>query len=364
MKPAAIGLAALGFAFDPFEHLDSTKDAHLQEYLVIPPAVQIALSDQPVAVFAQPGGGKSALRIYAANFYRESRGLKLPITYTPETYSNAPLFHFQGIQRATARAAFMYLASYPDLFFALTPQIKRTIKTLLLDLPYGLDFQLRALTESRFLSDLEQALGAPAFSNLPELGGAHRQLAHELEKESSLPKSLALEDCFALLTDAFGTQSIHILIDGLDGFIETHASQALLAWIEPLLNVLEGWHRKNIYLKFFLPMDISDVPALTDQGVLRAAALTWDDNLLAEVVRRRVFVASRGAFDSLDAVSAPDVRNVELTLARQLGGKEKLPRQIILKSRELLQNIIKSNKKEILPEDLSSIREPSYATAI
>lgn len=364
MEPAAVGLAAIGFAFDPFEHLDSTKDAHLQEYLVIPKAVEIALSDQPVAIFAQPGGGKSALRIYTANFYKDSRGLKFPLTYTPETYSNAPLFHFRGIQRAIARAVFMYLASYPDLFFALTSQIKRTIKTLLLDLPFGLSFHLRTLTESRFLLDLEQTLESPAFSNLPELGGAHRQLARELEKESALPNSLPLEGCFALLTDAFGTKSIHILIDGLDGFIETHSSQALLAWIEPLLNVLETWNRKNIYLKFFLPMDISDAPALTEQDVLRAATLTWDDNLLAEVVRRRVFVASRGAFDSLDAVSAPDLRNVELTLARQLGGREKLPRQIILRSRELLQNIIKSNKKEILPEDLSSIREPSYATAI
>ena len=364
MEPAARGLAAFGFAFDPFEHLDSTKDAHLQEYLVIPKAVEIALSDQPVAVFALPGGGKSALRIYAANFYKNSRGVRFPLTYVPQDYSTEPNFHFDGIKRSLARAAFMYLASYPDLFFALTPQTKQTIKTLLLDLPFGLDFHLRVLTESRFLSDLEQTLGAPAFSSLLALGGAHRQLARELEKESAFPKSLALEDCFALLTDAFDTKSIHILIDGLDGFIETHASQALLVWIEPLLNVLEDWNRKNIYLKFFLPMDISDAPALTEQDVLRAAALMWDDNLLAEVVRRRVFVATRGAFDSLDAVSAPDLRNVELTLARQLGEKEKLPRQIILKSRALLQNIIKSNKKEILPEDLSSIRESSYVTAI
>jgi hypothetical protein len=97
---------------------------------------------------------------------------------------------------------------------------------------------------------------------------------------------------------------------------------------------------------------------------LRAATLTWDDNLLAEVVRRRVFVASRGAFDSLDAVSAPDVRNVELTLARQLGEKEKLPRRIIIKCRVLLKNLITANKGEISAEDLFSTREPSYVTAI
>jgi hypothetical protein len=363
MEPAARGLSAFGFAFDPFEHLDSTKDAHLQEYLIVPPAVQSVLSDQPVAVFAQPGGGKSALRMYAANFYKESRGVRFPVTYVPQDYSTDPDFHFHGIQRSLARAAFMYLASYPDLFFDLSRNTRQTLKRLLLDLPFGLDFNLQTLRDSRFLSDLEQALGAPAFSSLPRLERVHQQLAHELEKESP-SESLSLDDGFALLQHAFGTKSFHILIDGLDGFIETQPPQALLAWISPLLNIVEGWEKKNVYVKFFLPLDISDAPALTTQGVLRAATLTWDDNLLAEVVRRRVFVASRGAFDSLDAISAPDVRNVELTLARQLGEKEKLPRRIIIKCRVLFENLITANKEAISLEDLFSTREPSYVTAI
>jgi hypothetical protein len=362
MEPAARGLSAFGFAFDPFEHLDSTKDAHLQEYLVIPKTVDIALSDQPAAILAQPGGGKSALRIYTANFYKDSRGVRFPVTYVPEDYSTTSDFHFNGIKGSLARAAFMYLASYPDLFFALSAENKQRLKGLLLDLPFGLDFNLRLLTESRFLSDLEAVLGAPAFSSLPGLDRVHHRLARELEKVSPR-KSLDLDNCFALLNDAFGAKSIHILIDGLDGFIETQPPQALLAWIEPLLNALENWEKKNVHLKFFLPLDISDAPALTHSRSLRAASLTWDDHLLAEVVRRRVFVASRGAFDSLDAISAPDVRNVELTLARQLGEKEKLPRRIILKSREILQNLIAANKEEISSEDLFSARE-SYVTAI
>lgn len=363
MEPAARGLSAFGFTFDPFNHLDSTKDAHLQEYLVIPPAVQNTLSDQSVIVFSQPGGGKSALRIYTANFYKDSRGVRFPVTYVPEDYSTKSSFHFEGIKRSLARAAFMYLASYPDLFFDLSAEYKKQLKGLLLDLPFGLDFNLRLLTEFRFLSDLEAVLGDSAFSSLPALDRAHHQLARELEKETP-SKFLALEDCFALLRDAFGTKSIHILIDGLDGFIETQPPQALLVWIEPLLNVVETWEKKNIYLKFFLPLDVSDAPALTYTPFLRVVSLTWDDHLLAEVVRRRVFVASRSAFDSLDAISAPDVRNVELTLARQLGENEKLPRRVILKSRELLKNIIAANKSEISLEDLFSVRESSYVPAV
>ncbi|GJQ53400.1 MAG: hypothetical protein HKUEN02_22470 [Anaerolineaceae bacterium] len=120
MEPAIRGLSAFGFAFDPFEYLDSTKDAHLQEYLIIPKTVEIALSDQPVAIFAQPGGGKSELRIYTENFYKESRGIRFPVTYVPDDYSTENDFHFIGIKKSLASAAFMYLASYPDLFFALS----------------------------------------------------------------------------------------------------------------------------------------------------------------------------------------------------------------------------------------------------
>lgn len=363
MEPAVRGLSAFGFAFDPFEYLDSTKDVHLQEYLIIPKAVEIALSDQPVAILAQPGGGKSALRIYTENFYKESRGIRFPVTYVPDDYSTENDFHFKGITKSLASAAFMYLASYPDLFFALSPTDKQKLKRLLLELPLGLDFNLQTLRDSRFLSDLERTLGSPAFSNLPRLDRAHHQLAHELDDESPA-QSQPLDDDFALLNNVFGARSIHILVDGLDGFIETQSPQALLAWIEPLLSTLETWEKKNIYLKFFLPMDISDAPALTNVRALRAAALTWDDHLLAEVIRRRVFVASRRTFDSLDAISAPDLRNVELSLARQLGEKEKLPRQIILQCQDLLRNMIQSSRTEILPEDLFFSRESFYVTAI
>lgn len=354
----------LGFRFNPFEHLDSTKDAHLQEYMVIPKAVEIALSDQPVAIFAQPGGGKSALRIYSSNFYKDSRGIRFPLTYIPETYSTGRNLHFDGIKRAFARTAFMYLVSYPDLFFVFPPKYKQTLKRILLDLPFGLDFNLHTLTESRFISDIERAVDTPAFSDLPRLDKSHQQLAHELENESAVSQSLTLEDLFDLLFDAFGAKSIHILMDGLDGFIETRTVQTLMAWIAPLLSVQEKWEKRNVYLKLFLPMDISDAPSLENLQSLRTAALTWDDNLLAEVIRRRVFVASGGNFESLDAIGAPDVRNVELTLVRQLGKKEKLPRQVILKSRNLLQTIIKSNKELISSEDIFSTRESSYDTAI
>ena len=172
-----------------------------------------------------------------------------------------------------------------------------------------------------------------------------------------------MDEYFDLLYDAFGAKSIHILVDGLDGFVETKTSKSLMMWIEPLLKVVERWDENNIYLKLFLPMDISDASDITKVHLLRTATLEWDDNLLAEVIRRRVYVASGGDFDSLDAISAPEVRNVELTLARQLGETQKLPRQMILKSRNLLKRITESKREWITPEDLH-LGEPPYVAII
>lgn len=266
--------------------------------------------------------------------------------------------------RALARAVFMYLISYPDLFFVLDADVRQKVKHLLMGLPYGLPFNLDGLLAAEFITEIEQLLGVSALSGLQKLDKSHRQLAQELAKETSRPEPLHLEESFELLRDAFGAKSIHILVDGLDGFVETRSSHALIAWIQPLLDILDDWGRHNIYLKLFLPMHISEAPALRSVHALRTTTLEWDDNLLANLIRRRVFVASGGNFDSLDALSAPDIRNVELMLVRQLEGRDKLPRQIIRRSEDLLQTLITSGNKMITSDDLISTGEEAYVTIL
>lgn len=340
MTTAKRGLPDLGFAFDPFEHLDSARDVHLQSYMVIPRAVESALAEQPLAVFAQPGGGKSALRIYASNFYRDSRGVRFPITYVPDGYSADPGAHFSGIETSLARAVLIYLVSYPDLFSSYDTATRREIKRILQILPFGLDFNLGLMQSARFITDLEQTLGVSAFSGLKEMGMSHRDLGRELQAlKAGAAARPSLGEQFDLLNTAFGAKSIHLLVDGLDGFMETSSAPALLKWIEPLFEALQNWEAKNIHLKVFLPMDIADAPSVARFGALRTATLAWDDHLLAEIIRKRVFAASSGVFDTLDAISAPDVRGSELTLARQLPGDRKLPRHIIMKCKKIIDQI-------------------------
>jgi hypothetical protein len=331
-------LQKFGFQFDPFTHLDSTKDARLYEYLVIPKTVEIAWGDEPAAILARPGGGKSALRAYTEQVYRGTRGVKLPITYIPETYSTESQFHFLGLQRALARALLIYLISYPDVFLQLSSEPQSKTKSLLSFLPYDFDFLLSVLEGTDSVSEMEQLLGVNALSGIQKIGESHQRMTRQLRVAPAAPlHSLTIDILLAHAREIFEIDSFHILVDGLDGFVETTPPEALSQWLAPLMEFAEIWKKQKIYLKFFLPVSMAEFPHIARHRGIRTATLNWDDSLLAEVIRRRLYVASQGAFDSLDAISTPDLRNIELHLARQLNAEQKLPRQIILKTRHLLE---------------------------
>jgi hypothetical protein len=326
-----------GLLFDPFQYLDSTKDARLHEYLVVPKTVEIAWGDESAAILAQRGGGKSALRVYTEQVYRGTRGVKLPITYIPETYSPDPECHFSGIRRSLARSLLIYLISYPDVFLRLAKLDQEKTKSLLSFLSYQFDFLLDVLEHADAIQEIEQLLRVNALSGIQKFGQSHRRLFACLKETRFHP--LTTHDITLLLQETrqiFDVSAFHILLDGLDGFIETTSPEKLYSWLKPLMMMVKPWAAQKIYLKFFLPISVADFASF-DPGEIRTATLLWDDSLLAEVIRRRLYVASQGAFDSLDAVSAPNLRNVELHLARQLCEREKLPRLMIRQTRALLE---------------------------
>jgi len=360
MELASSGYSAFGFSFDPFQHTDSTKDTHLPEYLIVPSTAQSILTDQPIAVFAQPGGGKSALRIHAFNFYKDSRGLRFPLVYIPETFEAEKEFHFKNLLRAAAKSVLVYLVSYPNLFFVLSNSDKSAIKKILTNLPFRQDALFYYLQQMNWVSEVENLLGVSAMSRGIQLENLHHEMISEVKNLPTPATPATLNETFDAITNLFGSKSIHILIDGLDGFTETRTTQGFLEWIAPLLHILEEWRTKNIYLKFFLPMNVSEVADLAGIHALHPIPLEWDDNLLAQVIRRRVFVASGRRFDSLDAISTPDVRGAELMLARQLKEEEKLPRQMILKCANLMRMVMASNQQEIQLQNLLLSTEGLY----
>jgi hypothetical protein len=325
-----------GFQFDPFVCLDATKDERLYEYLVVPKTVEIAWRDEPVAILALPGGGKSALRVYTEQVYRGTRGVKLPITYVPESYTMDPQFHFRGIQRSLARALLIYLISYPDVFLYLPAKQQARLKNLLTFLPYEFGFLWEVLESSASIDTVEQLLGVNALSGIQRFGESHQRMISRLKECPVEPlEEFGVDHFFETARRILGINSFHILIDGLDGFVETTTPDAMQTWLKPLMDFAKSWASQKIFLKFFLPTSLAEFSHFASPDI-QLVTLQWNDSLLAEIIRRRLYVASQGAFDSLDAISAPNVRNVELMLARQLNAEEKLPRQIIMKTRHLL----------------------------
>ncbi len=318
-----------GLQFDPFAHLDSTRDANLYKYLVIPKAVEIAWEEAPIAILSQPGAGKSALRLYTEMVYGGTRGVKLAVPYIPDTFDASPEFHFFALRGALARAVANYILSYPDSFLQFNEKKKREIKSLLVYLPFDLDFFLEIAQSSMSLAELETQLGVRSISGIERIGKAHVEMFKILRHLVVGQAEQGLPELFEQVREIFSIKTLHILMDGADGFIETTDNQALVNWIRPLIDSVEDWGKRQTYLKFFLPLDLSNYAETFTHAGVQTATLNWDDSLLAEVIRRRLYVASGGAFDSLDALSTPDLRNVELRLAQQIPATHKTPRRMI-----------------------------------
>ena len=109
-------------------------------------------------------------------------------------------------------------------------------------------------------------------------------------------------------------------------------------------------------MKGFLPLE-ARVP-LADQFTsvftdAHTATIHWTPELLAEVVRRRVYVASEGSFGSLDAVASPALRDVETTLAQ---ASLPLPREMLVLTRRVLEEHVwrEGNSGKIQEEDIDA----------
>ena len=126
--------------------------------------------------------------------------------------------------------------------------------------------------------------------------------------------------------------------------------------LAPLLELGIEWEAQHIFFKGFLPLDVQPFLELRFPQLLTRAHLTrleWTPELLAEVIRQRVYVASEGAFESLDALASPALRNIEDTLAEVV---IPLPREILVLTQRVLWEHIyrKGVDGKIEPEDVDA----------
>ncbi|MBC7226173.1 MAG: hypothetical protein H5T61_02950 [Thermoflexales bacterium] len=145
-----------------------------------------------------------------------------------------------------------------------------------------------------------------------------------------------------LLRGLLGFPSVYVLLDGLDGAPETIADPSAIAGcLKPLLQWAGEWAEERVFLKGFLPMEAQSPLEERFPDIFTPACVSvihWTPELLAEVIRRRVYVATEGAFGSLDALASPALRDIETLLAKTV---YPLPREILVITRRVVEEHVR-----------------------
>ncbi len=313
----------LGLLFDPFEHLDGGADPHLPEYLVDHGAFAALWGDWPTFLFALPGGGKTAFRVRlmrACRVGQEGRQI-FPILFRPPRprREGEPLEEdefFNALLRDAGAGLFFQLAYQPYRFLELPLPLRRIVRQILEDtLPAPLQYYLLQLKDAGSLSPLAQAFD-PTARELPSepLPPTIRLFCEALSENGRAPADFPIsagspEERFDAFTDLlFGTlkyESVYLLVDGADAY--TPVPQFILPIIEPLLTRLKRLGAQKVFLKFFLPEDVSPLlnhSLLTEPT--KTAIIQWDREALVAIIRERLSVASEGMYDGLEAIATPD----------------------------------------------------------
>ena len=343
-------LKAIGFSFDPFALLEASADARLSSYLVGHEAHYSAWGDWPAFIFAPAGGGKTALRAQIAQVcwigQETNRPFPLPYTIPFLKWSGAGASaedHLAAISQAGALHLLLTLSHRPHWFFRLSQDERRLVRRVLgLSLPGPLETFLDPCQQTASLQPLRERF-APAFLP-PDPPGTATLMRFCETLIATAPGILRpvsgyeqWHNLIDVLCNVLRLPSVYLLLDGLDAVPETSLDPETGAqYLRPLLKMLPEWNQARFFLKAFLPLEVFTALKQQDNFLLNGApqiTLKWPPTLLAEMIRRRVYVASSGAYGSLGPLFSPDVRDVETLLARTV---PPLPREMLMLTRQVL----------------------------
>ncbi|MBN1921650.1 MAG: hypothetical protein JW892_10425 [Anaerolineae bacterium] len=345
-------LNSVGLHFDPFDTLNAADDPHLSEYLVEHEIFARLWGNDLAWVFAPPGGGKTALRcrVTQACWIGQETNRPFPLPYLPPFLSwgsVAPTLedHLAALAQVTARALLLALAYRPHWTLRLSAPARQEVHhALVMSLPGTLKNYLDLCRQTTDLQLLRRVLDLDHAFALPNPPEREQLLAWcdgwgdlSVMAEHSAPQA-RWEALHFVLLDILQFENLYVLLDGLDAAPETSAApEAVVDVLAPLLEQAAGWRQQNVYLKGFLPLDTQTplgarFPQLFSSQ--QTSVLKWTVPLLAEVTRRRVDAASKGAFDSLDAIASPALRDLEAWLAAEA---LPMPRELLVLTRRVLQ---------------------------
>jgi hypothetical protein len=366
------------FAYDPFAVLNASQDAHLLEYAVFPKNAAIVLKSSPSIIYAKPGGGKTALRIYTENTQQDLSEITFTLTYTPDAEQKLEKStdHEKELLAALAWDILVKLVVRPGLFMNMDTGLRSRIaavvdENLPVDLTWVLDYMERmnnaAAVEwvttmaGRAFPPRRPAVG----QNLKPMIALFKQVNHEPCKQVTG----SINEALALVKEAFQAREIDILVDGVDSSTESKLFPELAArWIFPLFNRAEEWQKEQIYLKSFLTTEmLAPLTGLLQENsiTIPTATIYWDDFLLVDVIRHRISAATGNYISSLYAICALELREVEMNLVRRLSSENKLPRDLIRLTHETLRRALSRSRQgevvKIVGEDIDYAYQQVYS---
>ena len=359
LSGVACWLRWAGLEFDPFEPLDAAADPHLSEYLVGHHIFARAWGDGIFWVFAPAGGGKTALRITIAQacWVGQETNRPFPLPYVPpfllwgHTHPSEEE-QWLTLARMGTQTLFLAMAHRPHWFLQLPALEQQQIAdTFHWNLPGPLPAYLDLCRQTGQVGLLREALDSALILRDPPDAATLREWCDALEAavsgEPAPSPSVRWTQLLTVLRDILAFPAVYILADGFDGAPDSADNPAVVVdCLTSLLNRVEEWAREKVFLKAFLPVEALPIlserfPDLFTPALF--ATIQWSPDLLAEVIRRRVYVASRGAFGSLDAVSSPALRDIETILARAV---IPLPREMLVLTRRVIEEHIQREGTE------------------
>ncbi len=360
----------VGLSVNPFAEIDAGQDPFIPFYLIDHDQYNSINGTFTSFVFAPPGCGKSAFRVRLARDCRVDKDRRkiFPIVYKLPAFDSqkiSPEKHYEVLAMSAAYELLLYVLHHPSVFVDkvdLLIEIQRIFAT---------NFHINYIQQIVDAESIQPLLDTfdrtakflpnpPKKSDLVFLAQKLQDLRLPDFPVRKIPPKERLDQVVSLIIKNLGYESFYVLVDGVDGYVETgNNADSAVDTIDWLLQQNGEWQNNRIYLKYFLPVDLKSAlerrfPLLTSES--KIAVIKWDLDTLTKVIRQRLQEASGGKYSSLRAISALPLRGgkqaPEEVLAREIVNlSDPTPRNMVMAINVLLTHHVQHNRHDKLTVD-------------
>ncbi len=367
-------LDSVGLKVNPFAVLDASRDPFIPFYLIDHDEFRSISGDFTSFMFASPGSGKSAFRVRLARDCRVGKdGRRIfPIVYNlpaPDSFTISPDAHYRELARSAAHELLLYLVYNTSVVIndeELLLQFQRVFDLNLFPVNY-IQQMVEQGSVQPLLDSFDQTArllpNPPGKKDLFLLAERLKSLRSPLYPIQKISFKQRFEEIISIVFEKLGYEAIYILVDGVDGYVETggNADKAVEA-ISWLVTKIGDWREERIYMKYFLPADMlgaleNKFPLLTPES---KKTIIWTVDTLSEVIRQRLQEASGGKYNSLRAISSLPLRGAKQAPEEVLASEivklgDPTPRKLIQAVNKLLIHHAQYEEHEKLtPKDLQA----------